>query len=423
MTLLSCLAILLAQSLAPDQLPIDDSTTNEATLNAAVGPRGGLNGQGHARFGISGAETIANFNKHFKAPGVNPFGNPQNTWYYSMVGNPPELGGTTAFDAPIVPVIVDLRDKNGKPRFIHGNPLVSDPSSLVPAVINSPVFSNTSFTSSPTPTQFTDAIFRAEFDPVMRPDWHTVLAASPKTARRMIINQSDMGHGATPNYVFVLNPDGTCCFQIRVDINVFINLLFPAVPTDTVTPVGAAENAGDITDKDISTFLFPATYLFFNGDPSACCVIGFHTFDFEPGDSSSGGLTKFFVLNYSSWIPSPSIFRDKQVLDVTALSHEMTETFNDPFVGFDNIHNITPFWRSPNGQCQDILETGDVIEGLPNEIFPITMNGMTYHPQNEALLQWFEFQPVSNALGGAYSYPDTEVLTMVSAQQNFNCGP
>jgi hypothetical protein len=49
------------------------------------------------------------------------------------------------------------------------------------------------------------------------------------------------------------------------------------------------------------------------------------------------------------------------------------------------------------------------------------MFGATYHPQNEALLQWFEFQPKSNALGGAYSYPDTSILTAPPALQNPFC--
>ncbi len=71
---------------------------------------------------------------------------------------------------------------------------------------------------------------------------------------------------------------------------------------------------------------------------------------------------------------------------------------------------ITPWWDS-NGLCMDYLETGDVVEVLPNPDYPITMNGMTYHPQTEALLQWFEGMTPSDATGGAYSYPDTSILT------------
>ena len=62
-------------------------------------------------------------------------------------------------------------------------------------------------------------------------------------------------------------------------------------------------------------------------------------------------------------------------------------------------------------------------EGLPQTSYPITMpSGYTYHPQNVALLQWFEFESPSSALGGAYSYPNTRVLTSISAPQPVNCG-
>jgi hypothetical protein len=134
---------------------------------------------------------------------------------------------------------------------------------------------------------------------------------------------------------------------------VFSNELFPqTAPPDNSTVIGAAEVGGLITTKDISTFFFPNVYLFENGNPNDCCVLGFHGIDEEPGDASNGNLVRFFVVNYSSWI-SPGLFRGG-FRDVTAHSHEIAETFNDPFVGFDGIHNITPFWLNPAGQCQDI---------------------------------------------------------------------
>lgn len=72
----------------------------------------------------------------------------------------------------------------------------------------------------------------------------------------------------------------------------------------------------------------------------------------------------------------------------------------------------------PRGHCQHGLEGGDGIEGLPRQTFRITMpNGLTYHPQNEALLQWFAFASPSSELDGAYSHPDITTLTALSARQ------
>ena len=121
-------------------------------------------------------------------------------------------------------------------------------------------------------------------------------------------------------------------------------------------------------------------------------------------------------MNYSSWI-SPGIFSGG-FQDVTALSHEVAEAFNDPFT-----NNFTPWWLAPFGLCQNNLETGDVIEGMANATFPITLNGFTYHPQNEALLPWFAGVSPSPAIGHAYSYPDTTVLTSPAVSQNPGCTP
>jgi hypothetical protein len=396
----------------PDQVSAD-YLSNAGDKSGAVAPRGHRNGQGHAN-GIPNIDSLINFNDHFKTDGVDQFGNPQHIWYYNMVGTAPQHKGTTTFNAPIVPVTIDLRNADGSPRFVNGQRLISRPDAFIEPTLNSPIFQNFTYSSSGVPTQYTDAVQRAEFFDRAKPDWHTLLNPSVKTGRTMVLIQG--------TYRFSLNGDGSCCRFVLVDINTFINELFPSTfPFDNSTPVGAAENAGDITTQDISTFLFPNTYLYFNGDPTQCCVLGFHSYDFEPGVPSNGNLERRYVLNYSSWI-SPGLFGGG-FQDVTALSHELSETFNDPFVASDGIHNITPWWLSPNGNCQDDLEVGDVIEGLPMGVFPITLNGFTYHPQNEALLQWFEFEAPSSAIGGAYSYPNLGTLTTLSAPQKVNCAP
>lgn len=109
----------------------------------------------------------------------------------------------------------------------------------------------------------------------------------------------------------------------------------PNTPTDTTTVMGAAENAGDIRTRDISTFLFANTLLYI-GDPSNCCVLGFHTYDVEPGDASNGWRERRYVMNFSSWITSGT-FLNPDRADILALSHEMSKIFNDPFLS-----NVTP---------------------------------------------------------------------------------
>ena len=58
---------------------------------------------------------------------------------------------------------------------------------------------------------------------------------------------------------------------------------------------------------------------------------------------------------------------------------------------------------------------GDPIEALANQTVPIRIEegrrSFVYHPQTEALLQWFEEAVPSDAIHRAYSYPDTRALS------------
>jgi hypothetical protein len=179
-----------ASAQEPDQLTASDlaASTPESMV---VTPYAHLNGQAHARFGIPNIDSLVNFNDHYFANGVDSNGNPIREWYTNTVGNPPVMHGTTTVNAPIVPVIFDLRDSNGLPRFVNGKRLVSDPTQYVQPVLNSPVFQNYTYTSSSTPTQFSDAVQRAEYWNSAKPDWHTVLAPSVKSAPH---HDADSGH-------------------------------------------------------------------------------------------------------------------------------------------------------------------------------------------------------------------------------------
>ena len=406
------------QGMEEDQLPASFTlTANPHTLEAANsnGAGGGVLGR-KSSGGVLGIDSVANWSSYFYFPGVDSNGFPQFTWQYTMVGHAPFgqgnqsdwFGETTVIGAPVVPVNIDLRNADGTPRFVNGQRLFMDATQFVAPVLASPVFSKTFYSSSHQPTQFTDAVQRAEFFHKADDDWHTLLRPRVGTPRTMVLLRG--------TYAFALNADGTCCAFVLVSDGVFANALFPATATDTTTPIGAAENAHDIRTSDVSTFLFPNTFLF-HGTTANCCVIGFHTYDLEPGGADNGFRERRYVLDYASWV-SPGLFADPNFGDITPLSHELAETFNDPFV-----NNATPWWLAPNGLCQNNLETGDVIEGLPNAEFPIVLNGATWHPQNEALLQWFAGVSPSSAISRAYSYPDTNVLTAASVSQNAGCQP
>jgi hypothetical protein len=407
--------LLSAAAMEDDQLPstfLQGVKLLTSKGDNLAGGRGGTTLGRQSTASVLGVDSVVNWSSYFYLP---DFYHAQFTWSYTMVGNAPFgqggddcEGNTTTIKAPVVPVNIDLRNFDGSPRYVNGQRLYYDATQYVAPTIQSPVFQSVSYDSSKKPTQFTDAVQRAEFFNTSDDDWHTILKPSVKKSQTMVLVRG--------TYRFALNSDGSCCLYVLVDVNSFVTAFFPTTPADTTTVIGAAENAGDITTRSISSFLFPNTFLYAGGDPNNCCFLGFHSYDVEPGDKGNGWRERRYVLNYSSWI-SPGLF-GANYQDVSALSHEMAETFNDPFG-----NNATPWWLAPNFNCQNDLETGDVIEGLPNSIYPITMNGYTYHLQNEALLQWFAGQTPSSAIHHAYSYPDTSVLTAASVAQPAGCTP
>jgi len=370
----------------------------------------GISAHAASSSGIPGIDSLANWVGQFTYAGFDGNGNPQSVWPYAMVGSAPETGRTTTIRAPIVPVVVELLAADGSVAVTFG-----PDQSIITAALQSPEFVPFVYTNGI--GQFNDEMMRAQFANRIHGGgeeggWHTILRPRLQTARVMKIPFLTPG-GKRAWYVFV-DGSGNPVLE-AIDVDVFGTLFGPQTyPFDNNTPIGAAELAGDITTKDLSTFLFNNTVLFAGGDINNCCIIGYHTYDFEPGIPQNGNLPRLYVLNFASWI-SPGLFAFG-FSDITPWSHEMAETFNDPFV-----NNATPWWLSVDpvlggGQCQNILETGDVIEVLDaeNPVSTIPGKGFTYHPQNEALFPWFAFESPSPAKHGAYSFPDETTLTSLS---------
>jgi hypothetical protein len=133
-------------------------------------------------------------------------------------------------------------------------------------------------------------------------------------------------------------------------------------------------------------FLFSNVELY-NGTQSNCCVLGYHSwFSFH-------GLQTYGVAEYDS----NQNYHD--VTDISVLSHELAEWYDDPLG-----NNLTPPWGH-TGQvsgCQGNLEVGDPLSG--HLFLPITMpDGVTYNPQELAFFSWFFDEIPSLGFNGWYS--------------------
>jgi hypothetical protein len=320
---------------------------------------------------------------------------------FTMVGNDPRRGGTTVFPGLITEVSWQLLNADGS---------VFTTVSFAPfenLFLNSPNFVPLNYRSG-NAIEYQDAVHRAQFFSIMKNNWHSVIA--PQVVDKITIT--------VPFFVNVQLSNGTIV-QARsyftgtaADGSTFVLMLSPLFNFFFDNAVVNEINLGNFQTNAMNMSLFPNTFLFnlnVNNPnvPGGCCVLGFHTFFLDGGFPEHRWITQF-----ASWI-SPGIF-GAGFQDVTALSHELAESFGNPFIS-----NPAPNWQFPGepptaAVCQNNLEEGDPIEVLPNATTSITVTEkgfqFTYHPQNIPLLQWFEMGTSSSAIDGAFSFPDETVL-------------
>jgi hypothetical protein len=320
----------------------------------------------------------------FAGPVQNPF---------TMVGRSPQFGGTTAITTQLLPITVVFQ---GSVDPSSGGPVtLTMDTQTIDQVLLGPDFQKASYDVGT--TQFADAIQRAEFFPVEKATWHTLIKPS-KVLAPVTIYVPDSVAG-TSIYQIGQLPDGT--FFAWLDYNFFTAELQTILGLERLNPRGLViplvRNIG----------------LYENGNIADCCVAGFHA----GYETMVGQQVTIQTFAYATWLDSgigQAVAGRSSFSDIMPLSHEISEWMNDPFG--DNL--VIPSWQFPGStNCQGNLEVGDPVEVLPDSYVstPLYMNGYTYHPQNMALFQWFAQDVPSNAVDGAYSYPDETALPLPSA--------
>jgi hypothetical protein len=348
---------------------------------------------------IDGLNTLATFDGAFVAQAGPEAG---GDFRFTMIGNDPRLGHPTVFPACIDEVSLQLLNADGSVfATVPFGPFEK-------ATLESPNFEPLSYRSGGN-VEYADAVHRAQFFNVMKNNWHTLLmpsvtARTTMTIPRFVNIQLKDGSIITARSYFTGTAADGSTFVLM--LNILFNALFE---NEVVNQI----NQGNFVTSGINMTLFPNTFLFSlnTANPNApgnCCTLGFHTYFLDGVFPESRWVTQ-----YASWI-SPGIFNGG-FQDVTALSHETSEAFANPFVS-----NPAPNWQFP-GQpagskvCQANLEEGDPIEVLPNATATVEVKEkgfhFFYHPQNIPLLQWFEMGTTSGAIDGAFSFPDETVLT------------
>jgi hypothetical protein len=300
-------------------------------------------------------------------------GGHKKTFPYTMVGTNPWAGSATS-TIPVQVVPIALIFSNGR---------TLDGASRLPSTLASPVFRP--FQSQTGFTQFGDAVGRASFHSIVQsrsPNWHVLLDEPSVLSTQNITVPSESGLEFTGSNSGA--PIGL------VDLDWFgkqIESLMKAINPDPHT---------------LTIFLTYNTFLF-SGNPSHCCIVGYHSAIASPGPGNTQNIQTFVWATHND----PHIFA-APLQDITALSHEVAEWYSDPLVS-----NAVPAWVQPGSSAcfSNILEVGDPLELFPDLSFRVTLDGRDYHPQDVSLFSWFARQSPSIGLNGRYSYRGGKLTT------------
>jgi len=308
------------------------------------------------------------------------------TYPYTMVGTDPASGrGNTAVKTVIVPI--DLRFKGGLRGQLRG-------SDRVAATLASPIFRPTDFSilrnayvpeygslgdqaGPPVVTQYGNAVQKAMFWKTggSSPDYNVTLAdptVYPAQALEVPASQGYDLVGSVSRRHYGLIEAKWFSQQVRGLIRSL-----------------------DIPADAVAIFLTDSGFLYV-GDPSACCLIGYH------GSTKSDAKGKKAVNTYIyAAYSDQGVFRSPKLADVHGLSHEVSEWYADPF-----LTNAVPAWSSPTAPaygCVGALETGDPVVGHGFDASPVG-SSVTYHPEDEALYSWFAREQPSRGFDGRYTF-------------------
>ncbi|HEX5450595.1 MAG TPA: hypothetical protein VFW85_11125 [Gaiellaceae bacterium] len=324
------------------------------------------------------------------------------TYSYNMVGaDPNNCSGSacsTTIQADITPLIVNVAG------------MTFDGTAVLPATLASPLFATNDYGSTPAATaagafpntpaeirgpggvlsqgdagnslQLEDATMRAQFNQTGGSPYHVIL--HPNVESPVTIN--------VPKNQGTLIVSGRGVIGADIDIGWWSS------------QIGNLENQADVTHLPI--YLTNQVLLYDGNDPSNCCVIGYHGTK-APGYRAGNGKTQgngvIPTFAWASYVQPGFYSRadggtDWALQDIHALSHEISEWADDPFV-----NNLVEPWLTPTAPqygCTNILETGDPVVAIgfamgtntfeqgPNPDGSTSADGY-YHPEDEVYLPWF----------------------------------
>jgi hypothetical protein len=293
-----------------------------------------------------------------------------HTINYVMVGtNPITTNTATTIPVVLIPIKMVYGANNGNMTFDPNTHTVSNGKTVTQNTLASPLLNaGIDFVQGGVDlgnTQYIDAYQRGNFwSGVSTNTGYHVLLGAPMVAAEQTISVSRF-QGKVINNPFGSGKVG------EMSINAF----------DSKLQTFMRNLSGQINPGVLPIFITYNIYLTQGG----CCIGGYHS----ANGAQPGGQT----YSYATYVDSVGSFAQ----DVSALSHEIGEWMDDPFV--DNSVNCTD---------NNIMENGDPLEGEANYGgYKYTLNGFTYNLQSLVFLGYFG-APRSTSVNSWLSFQNDE---------------
>ena len=347
---------------------------------------------------------------HFFGTALNP--NNGVTYGYNMVGVDPSTNGSATIQVDITPVIVNI----GGMTF--------DGTSVVQATLDSPQFSTNDYGFTPFATAGASNIPRGPGGLLSQDDAGVQLQLQDATMRAQF------------------NKTGSSSYHLRLQPNIL-----PAVTLNVPNGAGVLLQSGrGVVFADVSVswwgpqiqrlmqsadpthlpLYLTSDVLLYSGNINNCCIIGFHgaseVLGHGTGSANGKGNQPVQTFAWASYMSAGIYARPNggtawALQDIHALSHEIAEWADDPFVNNKVEPWLTP--TAPQYGCTSVLETGDPVVGIgfamgtntfqqgPNPNGSQSADGY-YHPEDEALLPWF-MRTAPNTVSEPTQSPSTNI--------------
>jgi hypothetical protein len=342
------------------------------------------------------------------------------TYGYNMVGaNPNTCSGSACavtIQADITPITVNI------------DGLTFKGSDALNAVLASPVFAANDYGSTTAATAGASNEPRGPGGTLSQGDAGNQLQLEDATMRAQFNKTGSSG------YHLYLHPNVLPAVTINVPSNqggLLVSgrgVVFPSIDIGWwSSQINNLEQSANATHLPI--YLTNNVMLFEGKSILNCCVLGYHgtrATGNGGGSSNSNGNAVVQTFAWASYV-QPGLYSrpnggtDWALQDIHALSHELSEWADDPFV-----NNAVEPWLTPTAPqygCSGILETGDPVVGIgfaigtntfeqgPNPNGTQSADGY-YHPEDEVYLPWFmrsspntisEPTQTTSANGGRYT--------------------